>query len=205
MTRSRNLLAPVALALSALALGATTGLAHEQRYNIFNMSGANEAPNPINSLGTGSGLVTVDTDLFTMRLQGQFSGLTGNVTNSHIHCCTAVPGVSTAGVATPTPSFPGFPSGGTFGSYDRTFDMTLASSYNAAFITANGGTPGTAFSALLAGFDSGRAYWNIHSSFAAGGEIRAFLTPVPEPSSVAVLALSGVGLLAYRRRTRRTM
>lgn len=197
MTLSKNL-----LALFALALGATVSLAHEQRYNVLNMSGANEAPNPIASLGTGSGLVTVDTDLFTMRVQVQFSGLTGNVTNSHIHCCTATPGVSTAGVATPVPSFPGFPAGATFGTYDQTFDMTQASSYNPAFVTANGGTPGTAFSALLAGFDSGKAYWNIHSTFANPGEIRAFLTPVPEPSSVAVLALSGLGLFAYRRHRR---
>lgn len=40
-----------------------------------------------------------------------FSGLLGNVTASHIHCCTAAAGTSTAGVATMTPTFTNFPSG----------------------------------------------------------------------------------------------
>ena len=81
--------------------------------------------------------------------------------------------------------------------------MTLASSYNAAFITANGGTVNTAFSALLAGVDSGRAYLNIHSTFAPGGEIRGFLSMVPEPSTYALMLLGLVAVGGLARQQRR--
>jgi hypothetical protein len=47
---------------------------------------------------------------------------------------------------------------------------------------------------------AGRAYFNIHTSFAPGGEIRGFLAPVPEP---AVLSLLGVGICAISLRRRR--
>lgn len=167
----------------------------ELKYRIFEMNGLLESP--VNdSLGTGSGLVTFDLDLLTMRVEAQFSGLTGNTTASHIHCCT----LPTAGVATQTPSFTGFPLGVTAGSYDHTFDMTQASSYNAAFITANGNSISAAFQALLDGADAGAAYLNIHSSYRAGGEIRGFLQLVPEPGSCALAALGSIALWGWRRK-----
>jgi hypothetical protein len=88
-----------------------------------------------------------------------------------------VPGQGNAGVATTTPSFPGFPAGVTSGSYDMTFDMTLASSYNASYVTANGGTPASAFAALKAALNNGTAYFNIHTTMYPGGEIRSFFAP----------------------------
>ena len=179
-------------ALLALCAAAMPALAHDQIYTTV-LSGA--AENPANaSFGGGAGVVTFDLDLLTMRVQTTFAGLTGNVTASHIHCCTTAPG--NVGVATQTPTFTGFPLGATFGSYDHTFDMTLASSYNAAFITANGGAVSTAFSALLAGVDAGRSYLNIHSNFAPGGEIRGYLVPVPEPETYALL-LSGLAVVGW--------
>ena len=195
MKFTRALPAVAALAVAAAAVPAS---AHEVVYQVF-LTGAAESP-PNASAGLGVALITFDLDLFTMQIQTTFAGLTGNVTASHIHCCTAVPGVGNVGVATQTPTFTGFPLGATFGSYDHTFDMTLASSYNAAFITANGGTVSTAFTALINGIDAGRAYLNIHSTFAPGGEIRGFLAPVPEPASYGLMGAGLIALGAFMRR-----
>ncbi len=187
------------LVLGALALPA---FAHDVIY-IATLDGASEAP-PNASTGSGFATLTINEDNFTMRLETSFSGLVGNVTNAHIHCCTANPGASTAGVATPVPTFPGFASGATLGVYDQTFDMTQAASFNPAFVNANGGTPGSAFNALLAGVGTGRAYLNIHTTSVPGGEIRGFFTlaPIPEPETYALL-LAGLGLVGVAARRAR--
>ena len=165
------------------------------------LNGPSESP-PNASPATGFTTVTIDLDFLTMRVEVNFTDLIGETTASHIHCCTAVPGVSTAGVATVTPTFTGFPLPVTSGTYDHTFDMTVASSYNAAFITANGGTVSTAFSALLFGLDAGKGYLNIHTTFAPGGEIRGFLQPTPAPAAVWLLGtgLAGLGGRRWFRR-----
>jgi hypothetical protein len=192
------------LFVRTLAAVATTAAclpapAHTQVfYTTF--SGAAESP-PNDSNGSGWGRITIDDHDFTMRVEASFEGLTGNVTAAHIHCCTANPGSGTAGVATRTPTFLDFPSGTTYGTYDKTFDMTLASSWNAAFISANGGSTGAAFSVLLTGIDEGKAYFNIHTSYKTGGEIRGFLAPVPEPGSHALL-VAGLGLVGWAARRR---
>lgn len=188
-------------ALTAAALAATLpAQAHEQVY-AASLLGSSEIP-AATTTGSGYAMVTIDFDLLTMRVQATFADLVGNVTASHIHCCTATPGSANVGVASQTPSFTGFPTGVKSGSYDHTFDMSLSSSYNAAFITANGGTVGTAFNALVAGLDGGNAYLNIHTSSFGGGELRALLAPVPEPETYALL-LSGLGVLALAARRRR--
>jgi hypothetical protein len=136
------------------------------------LSGANQNP-PVASPGTGNTVVTWDTASNMMTVDVSFSGLTSGTTASHIHCCVTPPG--NVGVATAVPTFPGFPSAVTSGTYSHTFDMTLASSYNAAFVTANGGTVAGAEAALLAGLQAGDAYLNIHTTNFPGGEIRGFL------------------------------
>jgi hypothetical protein len=114
-----------------------------------------------------------------MRVQATFSGLLAGVSAAHIHAPTAVAGTGTVGVATTLPTFPGFPSGVTAGTYDQTFNMLLSSSYNPSYVTNNGGTPASAFAALRAAITAGKSYLNIHSTMFPGGEIRGFLNECP--------------------------
>lgn len=187
------------LTLATAAALASPAAAHTQVYQAP-LLGSSEVPVAATT-GSGFGRITIDFDLVQMRVQASFSDLLGNTTAAHIHCCVA-PGAN-VGVASQTPSFSGFPLGVKAGTYDTTFDMALASSYNAAFVTANGGTVGTAFNALVAGLDSGKAYLNIHTSSFGGGEIRGLLAPVPEPGAYALL-LAGLGVVGWSTRRKQT-
>lgn len=164
------------------------------------LSGANEAP-PVATPGTGFATVTIDNVLNTMRVQVTFSNLLGATTASHIHCCQPIG--TNAQVATTTPTFPGFPLGVTAGTYDQTFDMMLASSYNPAFVTAHGGNVAQARADLFAGLSAGQAYLNVHTGQFPGGEIRGqLLARVPEPAGWALM-IAGFGLAGGALRVRR--
>jgi hypothetical protein len=168
---------------------------------VANLDGPSEST-PNASPGTGFAEVTIDDLLQTMRVQVSFAGLLGTTTASHIHAPTAAPFTGTAGVATTTPTFTGFPLGVTSGTYDHTFDLTQASSYNPAFVTAYGSIA-NAESVLLASLNSGQAYLNIHTIEVPSGEIRGFLAPAPAPeaaSTAGLLMLSFVSLFALERR-----
>lgn len=185
----------VALAATVLALPASAATL------VFftNMDGPSEAP-PVASPATGWARVTFDDVALTMRVRAVFEDLVGTTTVAHIHCCTAEPGAGTIGVATQPGTFAGWPVGVTSGSYARLFDMSVAASYTGAFLAANGGTPEGAFAGLLAGLEAGRGYFNVHTTFAPGGEIRGFLVRVPEPGA---LVLIGLGLVIVALATRR--
>jgi hypothetical protein len=154
------------------------------------LSGPNENP-PNASSGTGRAFVTWNDVSHLMSIDATFSGLTGTTTAAHIHCCVAPPG--SAGVATTTPSFAGFPLGVTSGTFSNTLDMTQVSSYNPAFISANGGTAETAEAVLLAGLKAGQTYFNIHTSVFPGGEIRGFLV---DAGTLSVCKAAGPGISA---------
>jgi hypothetical protein len=147
---------------------------------------------------TGTGTVSYDNVSQSLTLSANFSGLIGNVTQSHIHV-SPTPFSGSGGIAVTSPSLPGFPTGATSGTYGNTLNLTLTSSFNATYLANNGGTAAGAESAFAAHMAAGRAYWNIHTSFGPGGEIRAFLTAVPEPSSLALLGL-GAAAIAVRSR-----
>ena len=183
-----------ALLAAAPAFGQTT---------VYTTTLSGPAENPPNaSAGTGFATVTVNTVAHTLRVQQTFSGLSAPTTASHIHCCITTPG-GNAGVATMTPTFSGFPLGVTFGSMDQTFDTLATSTYNAPFVTANGGTAAGAEAALFAGIAAGTAYVNIHTTQNPGGEIRGFLAvaaPVPEPETYALFLAGLVSLGVAARR-----
>ena len=165
------------------------------------LTGSQEVP-PTGSPGIGSALVTLDTVTNLLTVNVSFAGLGSPTIASHIHCCTP-PGVN-AMVATTVPTFPGFPLGVTTGTYLMTFDLTLASTYNPAFITAHGGTVAGAQAAFIAGLLSGQTYLNIHTTQFPCGEIRGqLLQAVPEPATVLLLATGVMGIAGALRKRRR--
>jgi len=193
-------------AVIAVALSATAPSAHAAvTFYDAVLSGINESP-PNASPGTGYAVAAYDNIAHSLLIEISFSGLLGTTTASHIHATTAVAGTGTAGVATTTPYFTGFPIGVTSGVYDHTFDLTLATSYNPSFVSANGGTGG-AETALTQAMANGKAYLNVHSSFAPGGEIRGFFAPggAPEASTWMMLVLgfgmTGAAIRGARRQS----
>lgn len=165
------------------------------------LSGTAEDP-PNASPGTGSALVTIDTAANDLHVMFSFADLLGTTTAAHIHGPTAMPLDGIAGVVTTTPTFPGTPLGVTTGSYDQSFDLTLASTFNSAFVTAQGGVP-EASAALAAALAEGTAYLNIHTTSFGMGEIRGFLTPIPLPAALPLL-LAGLLALGWAGSTRRS-
>jgi hypothetical protein len=199
----------VASALTAAVLSVASAAAATIPLGAF-LSPANEVP-PTASTGTGTAILDLDVAAHTLRVQIAFSGLVPTAppgapvgtTAAHIHCCLPSPfatGVN-AGVATTTPTFLGFPLGVLAGTYDNTLNLTLASSYNPAFVTLVGGLA-NAETSLVNGLLGGLTYLNVHTSAFPGGEIRGFVVQIPEPEAY-VLLLAGLAIIGISMRKRR--
>jgi hypothetical protein len=186
------------LVFAAAVLGVTAP-AHAQVITYFaNLTGPNESP-PTTSTATGTAQVTYDPVQHTLRLAGSFAGLTSNTTQAHIHAPTTTPFTGTTGIATPAPSFAGFPLGVTSGTFDSTLDLTSSTAYSPAFFTSNSNSATASEAALASALSSGRAYFNIHTVNNGGGEIRGFLA-VPEPGSLALTGFAALAGLRFLRR-----
>jgi CHRD domain len=190
------------VALVAMFAGAAGSMAHEHIFET-DLAGANENV-PNFSPGAGTSTATLDLDLITLRLEVSFSGLTGTVTGATIFGPTSIAGTGTAGVMSPALAASGFPTGVTAGSYDFTFDLTVASGYAPTFITASGGTVSDALNALSASFEEGKSYINIQTTTFPSGEVRGFFTETPEPTTVSLFAIGGGIALLRRKRDRQT-
>ena len=140
------------------------------------LDGLQETP-PNASPGSGVGGATLDdtSGLFTVTAGTSYTGLLAPSTAAHLH--QAAPGVP--------------------GPVILPLTHSLATS---GMLSGSGILTAAQIAAVIAG-DS---YFNIHTSVFPGGEIRGQLVPVvvPEPSSLVLVSLAGLGFLAAARRRR---
>jgi len=158
----------------AVALALSVGMASAQITLQAFLYGTNEVPANA-STATGFGTVLLNAAQTQITVNESWSGLIGGpATLSHIH-------TGAAGVIGPvTFGFTGVPSATSGSIPQQTFSITPAQ-----------------VTTLL----SGGMYMNVHDGTFGGGEIRGQLTVVPEPSTLALWGLSGVGgLLIWMRR-----
>ena len=157
-------------------------------------SGANEVLANA-STGTGVGDFRVSDDNRFATVQINFTNLSAPLTGAHLHCCSLPTANSGVAINFAPPSI-------SSGSITRLFDLTLSSTYGAAFLSGSGGTAAGAQARLRAGLNNGQGYFNLHTANFPGGEIRANLSAIPEPSSWAML-IAGFGLVGTTLRRRR--
>jgi hypothetical protein len=170
-------------ALGVLGIMGLAALPAQGQTHIWNigLDGAQETP-PVVTPATGTAVVTYDTGTRLLEWEVHYSGLVANATNAHFHGPAALgegPAGVRLGMVSSTPAtITQADIGGTSGSY---IGYHTISEENEA--------------ELLAGL----WYINIHSTQHPGGEIRGQV--IPEPTAMAVLALTGGTVLLRRRRT----
>ncbi|HEX5220835.1 MAG TPA: hypothetical protein VFZ59_14800, partial [Verrucomicrobiae bacterium] len=88
------------------------------------------APEAVGATGSGTGSAIYNDVTHSFQMTANFTGLSGNVTQTHFHGATSTPGVGTAGIMVGNTSLPGFPLGGTSGNYSQTISLSDSSVYN---------------------------------------------------------------------------
>ncbi len=155
--------------------------------------------------GTGSATVTFDDVSNVLSYSGVFSGLSGNTTVAHFHCCTPLPFTGGGGVAVaafPPGTLPGIPVGVQAGAFTGSLDLDDLSSFSAGFVAASGGTTAGATARFISNIYSHQVYLNIHTSTFGSGEIRGFLVPEPGSAALALTALLALGAAGAAKRRR---
>jgi hypothetical protein len=164
------------LVMVLLCACATNALAHHFRFTA-SLSGPAESP-ANNSPGSGHVVLTLDVDEGTMEVETTFANLIGTATEAHIHAPTVAIATGAADSATQLPSLAEFPTGVVHGDYVHEFNLLQADTYNPSFYSASGGTVGEALGVLFNALQAGKAYFDIHTTAFADGEIRGFLNRV---------------------------
>lgn len=171
---------------------------------IATLNGANEAPTPVASPGTGFATAVHDAGTDSLAVNLSFSGLSSNTTNAALDCCATFS--TSSGVALDFAGL-GFPVGVTSGSFSHTFDLTDASTYTASYLLDSGGTAELAANRLLGSMQRlalpglGIAYINIGTTMHPDGELRGNFRVLPEPATLVML-LCGVAAICTTRRRR---
>jgi hypothetical protein len=190
--------------LSVLALAGATAMAApafaQTSVPTYRAIASGQAEEPPNA-SAGNSLTTIEINGLQLLVDAPFRDLTGTTVMAHIHCCTTEAFRGVAPVAVP---FDDFPTGVRAGTYTATIPLDEETSYDPAFLAANGGTTGGAYSALVDAINANEAYVNIHTSAYPNGEIRGFLVaaPIPEPAEWAMLGAGLAGLVWLGRRRR---
>ena len=125
-------------------------------------------------------------------------GLSSPLLGGAIHCCTErqLTGASPAAIV--LPHFPERPLT-LFGNVPFWFDYSDPAIYTAAFLSASGGSALQAAERLFHGLDGGHGYVLLRTQAYPEGEIRGFITPIPEPPPACML-LAGLLVLGMRAR-----
>ena len=78
--------------------------------------------------------------------------------------------------------------------------ITLNQTSGTAFAGTISGVTRTLIAGEITALQSQLMYANVHSQLFSGGEIRGQIVPVPEPGTLALVGLGGLGLFAAVRR-----
>jgi len=164
------------LATLALAAAFSTGIASAQTVFHAVLTGSQEVP-ANGSTATGFGTVTLNAAQNQITVDESWTGLSAPATASHIH--------GPAGVGT---------------------NANVLFPFSAVPAVTSGSIPEQSFSITptqVGYLENGLLYMNVHDATFPGGEIRGQLVLTPEPSTWALIGLSGVALLVARRRRAR--
>lgn len=168
--------------IASLGVSATLTLTSHAaviQFNLIGSGGAGLLPSNQVPVATSSGAgnesgagINYDTDTNQLTIAVSWTGLTGDVTASHLH-----------------------------GLADQNSNAGVLANLPRMNSTANGSinTTITLSEANEQGLLAGMTYINIHTSANPAGELRANLVQVPEPSTVLLLGLSSFSLIRRRR------